>query len=183
MTKRTRLAVLVCGILLMVITATAFDGRRGLVLVQRRLRGADSAASLVADASTRQSSTDRHVGRLQARLKQRPDDVRALIQLGGAYLQKARETGDPAYYGRAEASLHRALELQPDDGDGLNHMAVLALARHQFRQALALREQARTLNPDRAFTYGVLGDAYPVTLRHRRDGVIRRNQRQGYHKE
>ena len=42
------------------------------------------------------------VSRLQARLQRQPDDPPAYAQLASLYLQKARETGDPAYYGKAE---------------------------------------------------------------------------------
>ena len=44
------------------------------------------------------SSADNRLETLQARLKQDPDDERAYVLLGAAYLQKVRETGDPTYY-------------------------------------------------------------------------------------
>src|SRR5213592_4088610 len=36
---------------------------------------------------------------------------------------------------------------------------MLALARHQFREALALGRQAHALQPQRPLVYGVIGDA------------------------
>ncbi|MBI3941947.1 MAG: hypothetical protein HY326_02965, partial [Chloroflexi bacterium] len=61
------------------------------------------------------SSVDRSIDTLQARLRQVPADGRGYVQLGAAYLQKARETGDPTYYSKAEAVLTKGLELAPDD--------------------------------------------------------------------
>jgi len=83
------------------------------------------------------SSTDNRVETLQARLKQNPDDERAYVLLGAAYLQKVRETGDPTYYGKTEEALTRALDLQSDDFAAMIQMGALSLTRHQFREALA----------------------------------------------
>ena len=105
-------------------------------------------------------STDSTITRLQARLKQQPGDARSMTQLGGAYLQKARETGDPSYYGLAEAVLEQALGRNPSDIDALGFMGSLSLSRHQFRQAVEWGEKARAISPERAYTYGVLGDAH-----------------------
>ncbi len=40
----------------------------------------------------------------ERQLRQNPNDVKSLGQLGQLYLQRARETGDPAYYSRAETA-------------------------------------------------------------------------------
>ncbi len=103
--------------------------------------------------------TDRLLERLQARLRERPTDQNAAAQLGAAYLQKARETGDPGYYARADGILAQALELQPDHGEALAARGALALARHQFEAALAWGQQALAQNPGSAASYGVVGDA------------------------
>lgn len=108
----------------------------------------------------RSSSTDGIIGSLQARLRERPTDSRAYSQLGAAYLQKARESGDPAYYPKAEAVLNKALELKPDDFEAMISLGSLALSRHQFRDALVWAEHARVINPYRALIYGISGDAH-----------------------
>lgn len=105
------------------------------------------------------SNTDNRVETLQVRLKQNPDDQQAYVQLGAAYLQKARETGDPMYYSKTEESLSRALELQPNDFVAMIQMGALSLARHQFREALDWGEKARAISPETAQIYGVIGDA------------------------
>jgi tetratricopeptide (TPR) repeat protein len=105
------------------------------------------------------SSSDNQMETLQGRLKQNPDDQRAYVLLGAAYLQKVREMGDPTYYGKAEEALHRALDLNPDDFAAMLQMGALSLARHQFHEALTWGERARAISPGTALIYGVIGDA------------------------
>jgi tetratricopeptide (TPR) repeat protein len=96
---------------------------------------------------------------LQESLRADPEDWQAYGQLGLAYLQQARETGDPAYYPKAEAALQAAMDRQPDDYLSLGGMGMLALARHQFGEALEWGGRARQRKPDSAFAYGILADA------------------------
>lgn len=105
------------------------------------------------------AATDRLVENLQARLKTNPDDWPAYSQLGLAYLQKVRETADPTYYQKAEGVLQKALALEPDDYTAISGMGALALARHQFSDALKWGERARQLNPYRTYAYGIIADA------------------------
>lgn len=104
-------------------------------------------------------STDAIIANLQQYLLLRPADGVAYGNLGIAYLQKARETGDPVFYVKAEGTLNKALDLNRNDFRSLAGLGALALARHQFREALDWGEQARALNPYNAGIYGVMGDA------------------------
>lgn len=156
MTTRTRFLMLGLSLAL-VLAATALDGRGLLAALAARWPGA--TATETAARVTSVTSSNAALIALQERLRQSPDDPRLLVALGAQYLQRARDTGDPAYYGRAEQALRRAVARQPDDVDALAQLGVLALARHQFRDALALAERARALDPQRSVTYGVLGDA------------------------
>ena len=106
------------------------------------------------------STTDRQIGALQERLRQQPAEHRAATQLGLAYLQRARETSDPSYYTRADGILHQALVQAPDDTDTLIGLGALALARHQFHDAVDWGQRAIDSNAYKAAGYGVLGDAY-----------------------
>jgi len=105
------------------------------------------------------ASTDNLIAALQDTLRSSPNNARAYTRLGFAYLQNARESGDPTYYTKTEGVLKRALELDRNNFDAMNAMGALALARHQFREALQWGERARQLSPDTAYTYGVIGDA------------------------
>ena len=57
-----------------------------------------------------QPATDRRIERLQGRLRLYSNDYESYTLLGAAYLQKARETGDPSYLSQAEeAPVSRAV--------------------------------------------------------------------------
>ena len=105
------------------------------------------------------SPTDRRIGNLQSQLQTNPEDWPAYSQLGAAYLQKARETGDPTYYQKAEEALQTALDHEPGDYAAVSALGELALARHDFRGALEWGEWAAGLNPNRAPALGVIVDA------------------------
>jgi tetratricopeptide (TPR) repeat protein len=106
------------------------------------------------------STTDRQIGVLQDRLRQQPADQKSATQLGLAYLQRARETSDPSYYTRADGILTQALTEAREDADTLIGRGTLALARHQFQDAVAWGQRAIAANDYKAAAYAVLGDAY-----------------------
>ena len=66
----------------------------------------------------------------------------SLDALGLAYQQRARETGDPAYYTKSEQALNRALRLAPRDLVATSGLGSLALSRHRFAEALVLGRKA-----------------------------------------
>src|SRR5687767_12635145 len=78
-------------------------------------------------ASRTNASTDTQIRSLQERLQANPNDWQSYSQLGLAYLQKARETGDPAFYQRTEEALEKALSFQPDDYASISGKGALAL--------------------------------------------------------
>ncbi|MDP9436273.1 MAG: tetratricopeptide repeat protein, partial [Actinomycetota bacterium] len=101
--------------------------------------------------------TDAQIARLQAEL--RADPGASGGQLATAYLQKARETGDAAFYARAERLLRQAAERAPRDPGVLVGQGTLALARHDFAAALTLARRAHRLAPGTLAPYPVLVDA------------------------
>jgi tetratricopeptide (TPR) repeat protein len=105
------------------------------------------------------STTERQIAALQDRLRQHPEDEKGATALGQAYLQRARETSDPSYLSRADGILHQALALAPEDSDTLVGLGSLALARHQFQDALDWGERAIASTPYRSAGYAVVGDA------------------------
>jgi tetratricopeptide (TPR) repeat protein len=130
----------------------------GLQIRATRESGRSSAANGGLAPDPRPLS-ERQLETLQAKLRQNPNDVKSLGQLGQLYLQRARETGDPAYYSRAEAAFTDALARDKGDITATVGLGSLALSRHQFREALAWGEKARTLAPKTAAVYGVIADA------------------------
>lgn len=122
--------------------------------------GLDGDGGYSADGALRVSaSVDQQIQTLQDRLRDNPNDWQSYSQLALAYLQKARETGDPSYYQKVEEALNKTIEQQSDDYVTVSAMGALALARHQFHSALAWGERAKQLDPDRTYAYGVIADA------------------------
>ncbi|TMK66215.1 MAG: hypothetical protein E6G60_03625, partial [Actinobacteria bacterium] len=107
------------------------------------------------------------VERLQTAVRTAPQDVKSLDLLGLAYQQRARETGDPAYYTKSDGVLRRALRFQPNDLLATSGLGSLALSRHRFGEALALGRRARAISPTTARNYGVIGDALVELGRYR----------------
>ena len=53
-------------------------------------------------------NTEQLIWSLQEHIRNAPRDVDAYAYLGDAYLQRARETGDPTYYSKAQGVLDTA---------------------------------------------------------------------------
>lgn len=105
------------------------------------------------------TTLDDQILAIQDALRADPENGRGATLLGQAYLQKARETGDPSYYPKAEELFRLALEEDERDVAAMVGMGSLALARHHFATALAWGERARAINPHVPAVYGVIGDA------------------------
>ncbi|WP_066373445.1 tetratricopeptide repeat protein [Herbidospora mongoliensis] len=97
---------------------------------------------------------------LQERLRRLPGDYVGWAALGSSYVDRARLTGDPSWYGKAERAVARSLEVSPGNPAGLTGRASLEAGRHEFTQAVATARQAITVNPYGAPAYGVLADSF-----------------------
>ena len=102
---------------------------------------------------------DAQILALQDVLRDDGEDGRAATLLGQAYLQKARETGDPSYYPKAETLFALALAEDGGNAEALTGRGALALARHRFAEALDWGERARAAGPYHAPAHGVVVDA------------------------
>src|SRR5438105_11198444 len=136
------------------------------------LRGSPAAAPARASAEALGSGfasgdTAVLVAQLQASLRRSRQNVQGLDLLGLAYQQRARETGDPAYYSKSDGVLRRALALAPSDLLATSGLGSLALSRHRFAEALVLGRRARRISPTTARNYGVIGDALVELGRYR----------------
>jgi len=103
--------------------------------------------------------TDRLIWDTQEALRENPDSVDSYAVLASLYLEKARETGDPSYYSKAQSAVDEALGRDPQNVEALIGAGTLANARHQFREALEIGERAKALNPTIPRIYGVIADA------------------------
>ncbi|MEV8639234.1 tetratricopeptide repeat protein [Streptosporangium sp. NPDC051023] len=95
----------------------------------------------------------------EAYLRGHPADARIWADLGGAHVEQARRTGDPAHYARARSAFERSLRLSPEV-DAMIGMGALANARHEFGAARSWGLRARRAAPYRWSLYAVLTDAY-----------------------
>jgi tetratricopeptide (TPR) repeat protein len=99
----------------------------------------------------------------QARVVRQADFARNHAGLGQAYILKARETGDPQYYELADQALTRSLALAPDPATAARattDLAVVQMARHRFRDALATARRALAFGSGVLNPYGLLGDTH-----------------------
>ena len=85
-------------------------------------------------------------------MRSHPADAKGYTLLGLAYQQRARETGNPAYYTKSEQALDRARKLDPQDSATASALGSLALARHRFGEALVFGREAVRLAPTRPAT-------------------------------
>jgi tetratricopeptide (TPR) repeat protein len=99
------------------------------------------------------------IAELQRAVAADPADPAAATLLGDAYYLRARETGDPAFYDRADRAYKSALATAPDDPLALTGAATLALARHDFAAGLELAQRARRAEPGLLRPYPAIVDA------------------------
>ena len=90
--------------------------------------------------------------------------------LGNTYLARARETGDPAFYTRADRAFSLALRTDPASIDGLVGAGTLAGTRHDFAEQLRLGTEATRVAPDLARPLTVVADAQVELGRYRDAG-------------
>jgi tetratricopeptide (TPR) repeat protein len=94
------------------------------------------------------------------RARRQPRQADAYHRLGDAYIQKARASGDPGYFDRAEEAIRKSIDLGFDQAAAWRRLAYVALSRHQFEEARARAAQALARDPDDHDALGILGDAY-----------------------
>lgn len=109
------------------------------------------------------SETDKQIQTLQEHVKEAPGDYAGYDRLGSAFFQKARESGDIAFYDLAEQTLKQALALAPQDfraADPLVHMALVYMGDHRFSDALAYAQKAIGAGSGNLAAFAIEGDAY-----------------------
>jgi tetratricopeptide (TPR) repeat protein len=123
--------------------------------------GPSAVDTLAGIAEREETVLDARIRSLQDTLRNGDERTHGLAAtlLGQAYLQKARETGDPAYYPKAQTLFDQALAADGDDVKAMVGLGTLALARHQFAVALDWGGQAHAVDPAHAPALGVIGDA------------------------
>jgi tetratricopeptide (TPR) repeat protein len=125
----------------------------GLTLVAVLLIG-----SSILPAQSARPTSDGEIDKASEAARAHPTDA-AWSRLGDAYMQKARETMDLSYYGRAEASYRKSLAINPTYANALVGISWVLSGRHEFEQSIEWANKALKAEPNRADAYGLLGDA------------------------
>jgi tetratricopeptide (TPR) repeat protein len=95
----------------------------------------------------------------QAAVRAAPASATVYAGLGDAYLSRARESGDPGFYSRAERAFDIALRRDPRDVAGLVGAGTLAGLRHDFGTQLQRGREAGRVAPALARPLTVVADA------------------------
>jgi tetratricopeptide (TPR) repeat protein len=113
--------------------------------------------------SAQHMATDNHITYYQRLLQRNPVNSRAYFGLGDALIRKARETGDPSYFNRAEDALKKSLEINPNNAGAMRHLAYVFYSRHEFEPAAVHATKAIEMDAADGDSYGILGDALMET--------------------
>ena len=113
--------------------------------------------------SAQRIATDNHITYYQRLLQRNSMNPRAYYGLGDALIRKARETGDPSYFNRAEEALKKSLEINRDNAGAMRHLAYVFYSRHEFEPAAVHAGKAIEMDSTDGDAYGILGDALMET--------------------
>jgi predicted Zn-dependent protease len=119
----------------------------------------DTARRLALVPVRAETAVDHKLVRAVAIAKASPRRLTSYIELGRAWVQKARESSDPGYYANANAAVDLALDIAPEDPLALDLRTLVLLNDHRFREAETLARAAVQRRPDSAMAWGSLSDA------------------------
>ncbi len=106
-------------------------------------------------------NTKKAIEDLIAEIEANPENYKAKLNLSQAYIQEARITGNHAYYDQAALDLlDDVIKNEPSNFDALCCKATVLLSQHHFSEGLEIAKTALNINPNSAFVYGLLCDAY-----------------------
>jgi tetratricopeptide (TPR) repeat protein len=102
---------------------------------------------------------DRDIEFYKSRADRDPTGATDLARLSGLYLQRSRETGDPADALRAEATARRSLKNRGSRNDAAAQiLSASLLSQHRFDEALVVAKQLRDRNPDVSTLRAAVGE-------------------------
>ena len=104
--------------------------------------------------------TQEKTAELKAKLAVSPEDVKTRLQLATIFITEQRITGEHHYYYTAiEKILNGVLSIEPKNFEATVYKASLRMSQHQFADAKKIAEEAKNINPNNAYVYGILVDA------------------------
>jgi tetratricopeptide (TPR) repeat protein len=144
----------------------------------RQLGGADNAAPAPASSAAARSESavatarrlalaptkenapvDRRIAGLVKIAELHSERADVFVELGRAWIRKARETGDPGFFLNAGACADVALLGSPNDKPARDLKAMVLLNHHQFREARDIARSILKDDPEAASAWGSLSDA------------------------
>jgi tetratricopeptide (TPR) repeat protein len=108
---------------------------------------------------TAPTATDKLVVKYEEGLEKNPNNIKIELELAGAYIQKARETGDTSYFKKVDSLMNAVQKVEPNNAEAYATRGIVALARHHFADGLYLGQKAVSINPNKALYYGIIVDA------------------------
>lgn len=118
-----------------------------------------SADTRQAHADLGRPDADTSIAFWQKRIAQNSSAYLDYTLLGEAYGRKARETGDVSYYQRAEATLRKALTINPKYVQASAMLSTILYTMHDFQGALAIAEPLGN-NPRAIQALVTIGDVH-----------------------
>ena len=104
--------------------------------------------------------TQDKLAELKAKIAAKPEDVKLRLQAATIFITEQRITGEHHfYYGAIEKILNGVLSIDPKNFEATVYKASLRMSQHQFADAKKIAEEAKTINPNNAYVYGILVDA------------------------
>src|SRR5689334_1488111 len=96
--------------------------------------------SAIAAAAQLQPLTpaQRAIAAAEAQIKKEPKASQGYNDLAKALVRRARETGDPDYYGKAAQAVENSLRIEPDNFEGYKAQVMVLLGGHEYAAALEL---------------------------------------------
>ena len=106
------------------------------------------------------NTTDALIEFWRGQFERAPQDYISLTYLGHTFIRKARETGDISVYERAEATLRKALELNPNYESARAYLSAVLIVKHDFQGALDLANRVYSFDSRALQALATLGDAH-----------------------
>lgn len=132
----------------------------GLWFLNSRQAPPETTNARVGAGVAGRAQSARTIEGLQQRLRSAPKDWRGWATLGGLYVDRARTSGNPAFYDKAAGAVTRSLKIRSvGNTEGLVAKSRLLAARHDFVAALSVAREAQLINPRAPAVSAVAGDA------------------------
>ncbi len=105
--------------------------------------------------------TKKAIESLLQEIELNPKNFMAKLNLAKGYIQESRITGNHGYYDAAALDLlNDVIKNEPENFDALCCKSTVLLSQHHFSEALQVSKKALPINPNNAFIYGLMCDAY-----------------------